>query len=115
MTKKLDPQVKEARLQERKAKQIEEDKIKRNILEALLNKHGNGKKVAEALGVSNSTIYERMKRLGIELVEVNPHNKVILEALLKEYKTIDKAAKAYGKTPEEFRKEMKQAGIKNSK
>lgn len=115
MTKKLDPKIKEERAQKRKMEQIKKDKVKRNILTALLNQYGTVKKVAETLGVSTSAIYERMKRLGIEMVETNPHQKVILEALLKQHKTIEKASYAYGMTPEEFKREMKLAGIKNSK
>jgi len=115
VTKKLDPKIKEERAQKRKMEQIKKDKVKRNILTALLNEYGTVKKVAETLDVSISAIYERMKRLGIEMVETNPHQKVILEALLKQHKTIEKASYAYGMTPEEFKREMKLAGIKNSK
>jgi len=112
VTKKLDPKIKEERTQKRKRKQREKDRVKRNILIALLKQYGTAKKVAEILGVSTSTIYQRMKRLGIDMEETNPHLKIILEALLKQHKTIEKASYAYGMTPEDFKVEMNLAGFK---
>jgi DNA-binding NtrC family response regulator len=90
MTQKLDPKVKKERAEKRKT---EEDRVKRNELTALLNQHGNAKKVAEVLGVTSSTIYERMARLKIEtnygFIENEPKDpkerKKWLEGLLKKH------------------------------
>ncbi len=117
MTTKLDSKVKKKRFKERIQK---EDKKKKVILLALLNQYGNGKKVAEALGKSPQTIYEQMKRLGIDndygYLEGEPKDpekrKEWFENILKKNKyNIQNTAKALKTSVSSVRARIKKLGI----
>ena len=115
MTAKLNPKVKAQNAKLRNEKKEQEDKIKRVELNALLRQHGNAFRVAIALGVSNSAVYEKMARLGIEIDKgsKNPkQEKATLQAVILQFKTAKKVAEALGISTKELSERMKAVNLK---
>ena len=115
MTAKLNSKVKKENAKRHNDKKEQEDRVKRVELIALLNQHGNAFRVAKALNVSNSNIYEKMKRLGIKAngyQRNSEQDKATLQAVILQFKTAKKVAEALGITTKELSERMKAVGLK---